>query len=88
MTKADIAAAVPRTRPPGLTPLQAAREAMERTGVESVLTGLDGDLRERLEDLLTIREVDAVARRCERLLRVGGFPIPAGGWPSIPWPPF
>ncbi len=60
----------------------------ERTGVESVLTGLDGDLRERLEDLLTIREVDAVARRCERLLRVGGFPIPAGGWPSIPWPPF
>jgi uncharacterized repeat protein (TIGR03843 family) len=60
----------------------------ERAGVESVLTGLDGDLRERLEDLLTVREVDAVARRCERLLRVGGFPIPAGGWPSIPWPPF
>jgi uncharacterized repeat protein (TIGR03843 family) len=60
----------------------------ERTGVECVLDGLTGDLRERLEDLLTVREVDAIARRCERLLRAGRFPIPAGGWPAIPWPPF
>jgi uncharacterized repeat protein (TIGR03843 family) len=62
--------------------------AEERSGVESVLDGLSGELRERLEDLLTVHEVDAVARRCERLLRVGRFPVPAGGWPSIPWPPF
>ena len=62
--------------------------AAERLGVESVLDGLGGDLRERLEELLTVREVDAVARRCERLLDVGRFPLPAGGWPSIPWPPF
>ena len=60
----------------------------ERDGVESVLVGLDADLRERLEDLLTVYEVDAVARRCERLLRQGAFPIAPGGWPSIPWPPF
>ncbi len=60
----------------------------EREGLECVLTGLDGGLRESLEDLLTVREVDAVARRCERLLRVGSFPVPSGGWPSIPWPPF
>jgi uncharacterized repeat protein (TIGR03843 family) len=60
----------------------------ERDGVESVLTGLDGDLREALEDLLTVYEVDAIARRCERLLRVGSFPVARGGWPSIPWPPF
>jgi uncharacterized repeat protein (TIGR03843 family) len=60
----------------------------ERAGVESVLDGLDGELRERLEDLLTLREVDAVAQRCERLLRTGSFPVPRGGWPSIPWPPF
>jgi uncharacterized repeat protein (TIGR03843 family) len=60
----------------------------ERAGVESVLDGLLGDLRESLEDLLTKREVDAVARRCQRLLRAGSFPVPAGGWPSIPWPPF
>ena len=51
-------------------------------------TASDGDLRESLEDLLTVREVDAVARRCERLLRTGSFPVPSGGWPSIPWPPF
>ena len=65
-----------------------ALEPEELAGVESVLTGLDGDLRERLEDLLAVVEVDAVARRCERLLRRGSFPVPAGGWPSIPWPPF
>ena len=60
----------------------------ERAGVERVLDWLDGALRDRLEDLLTVREVDAIARRCQRLLRVGSFPVPAGGWPSIPWPPF
>jgi len=60
----------------------------ETTGVEAVLDGLDGDLRESLEDLLTVREVDAVARRCQRLLRTRSFPVPSGGWPSIPWPPF
>ncbi len=60
----------------------------ERDGVEGIVDGLDGDLRERLEDLLTVREVDAIERRCERLLSKGRFPVPAGGWPSIPWPPF
>ncbi|SDR98233.1 conserved hypothetical protein [Nocardioides scoriae] len=63
-------------------------DAAERDGVERVLTGLDGELRERLEDLLAVAEVDAVARRCQRLLRQGHLPVPAGGWPSIPWPPF
>ena len=60
----------------------------ESAGVEGVLDGLGGELRDRLEDLLTVREVDAVERRCERLLSRGRFPMPAGGWPSIPWPPF
>jgi uncharacterized repeat protein (TIGR03843 family) len=64
----------------------------ELAGVESVLCGLDPGsdlgLRASLEELLTVREVDAVARRCERLLRVGAFPGRRGGWPSIPWPPF
>jgi hypothetical protein len=62
--------------------------ALERDGVESVIVGLDGDLRDRLEDLLTVHEVDAIVRRCQRLLSKGRFPVPAGGWPSIPWPPF
>ncbi len=57
-------------------------------GVECVLSGLEGSLRESLEDLLTVAEVDAVARRCERLLRVRRYPVARGGWPSIPWPPF
>jgi len=60
----------------------------ESAGIESVLDGLSGDLREHLEDLLTVREVDAIERRSERLLSKGRFPVPAGGWPSIPWPPF
>jgi uncharacterized repeat protein (TIGR03843 family) len=60
----------------------------ELHGVEEVLTGLDGELRTSLQGLLTVREVDAVARRCDRLLRVRSFPTPRGGWPSIPWPPF
>lgn len=66
--------------------------ADELTGVESVLDGLGSGrgngLRDSLEDLLTGREVDAVQRRCDRLLRVGSFPVPRGGWPAIPWPPF
>ena len=60
----------------------------ECAGVEHLVDGLDGSLRERLEDLLTVREVDAVEHRCQRLLRTGRFPVPSGGWPSIPWPPF
>ena len=63
--------------------------ADELAGVESVLDRpRAGTCASALEDLLTVREVDAVARRCERLLRVGSFPVPRGGWPSIPWPPF
>ena len=60
----------------------------ERAGLASVLDGVHGELRNELEEHLTVREVDALGRRCERLLRVGGFPVPSAGWPSIPWPPF
>lgn len=63
----------------------------ERDGVTRVLDGLDGldgELRPELEELLTVAEVDAVAARCRRLLRTGCLPVPRGGWPSIPWPPF
>ncbi len=60
----------------------------EVAGVESVLSGLEQGLGASLKKLVTGREVDAVARRCERLLRVGSFPVPRRGWPSIPWPPF
>ena len=63
-------------------------DAAEADGTERLLDGLRGELRDRLEDLLTVAEVEAVRRRCERLLRTGSFPVPAAGWPPIPWPPF
>jgi hypothetical protein len=48
----------------------------------------EADLDELLGDHLTVREIEAVRRRCARLLRTGAFPVASGGWPSIPWPPF
>ncbi len=48
----------------------------------------DPDLDDRLHEHLTRREVTAMHRRIERLLRTGVFPEPSGDWPAIPWPPF
>ena len=44
-----------------------------------------GALRERLEGLLTAREIDAAADRADALLRAGCFPEPGPGRP-FPWP--
>ncbi|MFT4264161.1 MAG: SCO1664 family protein [Nocardioides sp.] len=60
----------------------------ELDGVRVLRAGLDGDLREELERWLAVGEVDALARRADRLLRVAALPVPGSGWPSIPWPPF
>src|SRR4051794_40322959 len=49
---------------------------------------LEGDLRERLADLVTPHEGEATRRRVKRLLRVGTLPEPGQGWRAIPWPPF
>ena len=66
-----------------------ALSAEETAGVEAVLDGLDGDLREsargpahrarggRRRPSLRAAAAHAAASRC-----------PSGGWPSIPWPPF
>jgi uncharacterized repeat protein (TIGR03843 family) len=62
--------------------------AEETEGVHAVRSGLRGSLRDDLEELLSVAEVDAVERRCHRLIERGCFPRRAGGWPSIPWPPF
>ncbi len=37
---------------------------------------------------LTAAEVVRAAERAARLLELGCFPEPAGGWPPIPWPAF
>jgi uncharacterized repeat protein (TIGR03843 family) len=62
----------------------------EETGavaaLEEQLTG--GALRTDLAHLLTEQEIDRTAWRCRRMLVEGTLPLPSGGWPSIPWPPF
>jgi uncharacterized repeat protein (TIGR03843 family) len=45
-----------------------------------------GPLRADLVELLSEREVDATARRAERLARTGRFPMPTSARP-YPWPP-
>lgn len=58
----------------------------ETEGVRRVAE--DDGLRAALEDLLTVREVEAFSARCAELLADAAFPLPGGGWPSIPWPPY
>ena len=50
--------------------------------------GLEGPLDAALSALLTRREVAAVVRRVDRLLRRRCYPEPSGDWPAVPWPPF
>lgn len=47
---------------------------------------LDGALGAGLAELLAAEEVAATARRIERLLETGRFPVPDPRWPAIPWP--
>jgi len=60
----------------------------ELAAVERVRAGLDGDLGPRLDALLTGDEAEALAARCDRLLRTARFPAPHGPMPSVPWPLF
>jgi hypothetical protein len=48
---------------------------------------LSGGLGERLNGLLTRREVRCTVRRVEQLLASGRYPEPSGDWPAVPWPP-
>lgn len=60
----------------------------EVAGVERVLAGLAGPLGDELARLVDDLEIDALDRRCRRLLSHGVLPAPHGDWPAIPWPPF
>jgi len=53
-----------------------------------VEAALRDDLGEALAEHLTLREIDALGRRCARLARHGVLPLPRGDYPAIPWPPF
>ncbi len=60
----------------------------ELRAVEGIRTALVGDLGPLLGRHLTELEVEAIDRRCERLVARGTMPAPRGEWPAIPWPPF
>lgn len=55
--------------------------------VERVRTDLaNGDLGDRLADLLTSDELQALRDRADELLTTRRHPLPTPGWPAIPWP--
>lgn len=55
--------------------------------LESLRLELHDDLGDRLEDLLTRREVVTTRKRVERMLSARRHPEPSGEWPAVPWPP-
>jgi len=57
-------------------------------GLERVAGELRGGLAADLAGLLAKPEVDATARRVERLLRERVYPLPDSGRRVVPWPPF
>ena len=62
--------------------------ADELAGIDRVCAQLDGALGVALAELLTSREIAALAARCNRLRRNGRFPAPHGEMPAVPWPLF
>jgi hypothetical protein len=48
---------------------------------------LEGALRERLGELLTVREVRRTVGRVDALLGSARHPQPSDEWPAVPWPP-
>jgi uncharacterized repeat protein (TIGR03843 family) len=65
----------------------------ELTPEESAVVGevrdrVGSDLGRTLAPLLSAFEIQALERRCSRLLARRVLPSPHGEWPSIPWPPF
>ena len=59
----------------------------EVDALRSLRSGLDGALGVTLRELLDPIEVNATARRIDRLLAAGVFPQPEPGRPALPWPP-
>ncbi|MFC7342683.1 SCO1664 family protein [Saccharopolyspora griseoalba] len=49
---------------------------------------MEGELGAALDEHLTIKEIQAVSTRIDRLLDTKVFPAPSGDWPAIPWPAF
>jgi uncharacterized repeat protein (TIGR03843 family) len=63
----------------------------DATALETLLTDLrtaGSELLVRLDRLLSVAEIHALAARCEHLLVTRRMPLPSGSWPAIPWPAF
>ena len=56
--------------------------------LERLRAALDGELGDRLSELLTRRELTRTIRRVTTRLREATYPQPGDGWPSLPWPAF
>jgi uncharacterized repeat protein (TIGR03843 family) len=56
--------------------------------VRAVGAEVRGTLGAVLAGHLSELEIEALARRCERLAQAAVMPAPRGDWPAIPWPPF
>lgn len=56
-------------------------------GLHRLSTGMTGDLREDMQDYLTVSEVDQLAKRIDYLEMYPIFPMPPRGRTPIPWPP-
>lgn len=60
----------------------------ELSGIGRVLDALDGELGQRLGELLSAQELEALTERCARLRADGHFLAPSGDMPAVPWPLF
>jgi uncharacterized repeat protein (TIGR03843 family) len=49
--------------------------------------GMDAALGAGLAEHLTARELRALCRRVDGILRTGTYPVPPEDWPALPWPP-
>lgn len=63
-------------------------DAEELAGLDRVRSALDGSLGADLLDFISAEELDALAKRCDRLTRSARLPGPRGEFPSTPWPLF
>ncbi|MBA3233090.1 MAG: SCO1664 family protein [Propionibacteriales bacterium] len=60
----------------------------DRDSLARLVDALHGRLRIQLAEHLTSVELDALEARALILNAVDTMPVPGGGWPVIPWPPF
>jgi uncharacterized repeat protein (TIGR03843 family) len=61
--------------------------ARDRACLARLRADLSARLGERLAELISTEEIDAIGARLDRLLAEGVFPEPVPGWPAVPWPP-